>query len=76
MAKKNQSNGISNFIAFGSGIVLGALVAPHAKKWLKDAQPIFDDILDGISKGAGKAAEKSSDIIAEAKEKFKEKPSS
>ena len=53
---------------FGSGMVVGVFVSPLVKKAMAKVQPRLDGILDALTGQAEGFVEKSSDLVAKAKD--------
>lgn len=79
MAKgKKKNKGGSSFFStaatFGSGVILGIMIAPYAREAMKKYTPMIDDAIDLFSAKASDVLERSSDILAQAKEQLREQP--
>jgi len=76
MAKKKKKKGggsslFATTATFGSGVVLGVLVAPYVKDAMKKYTPILDEAIDQFSAKASDVFERGTDILAQAKEQLR-----
>jgi len=59
----------------GTGIFVGLVIYPFVKQAVRKLQPKLDELLDAVTGKAESFAEKSSDILARAKDGFKKSES-
>ena len=69
--KKAESSLFGTATTFGSGVILGVLVAPYARDAMKKYTPMVDDLIDQFSAKASDVVERGTDILAQAKEQLR-----